>query len=185
MRRALTLIEMIFSMIIIAVVFTIVPKIIFASNKAIALGMKEDALFNAYALMGSITKLAWDENTIISEGKILNTTDNTCSDYRVGGFLGSRNCIDSTLFASSIGLEGADYNDVDDYNGYLEPITLNGENRYNLGVTVAYGSTQEIKSINVSAQSHADNNKIKNFQSSFFYDSANLGQINIKKEQWQ
>jgi len=184
MRHGLTLIEMIFSMIIIATVFTVVPKIIFSSNKAIALSMKEDALFNAYALMGSISKLAWDENTLV-DGKNLNTADNTCSDYRIGGFLGSRNCIDSSLYASSIGSDGGDYDDVDDYDGYVEPITVGTENRYNLSTTVEYGTTQELKKITVTVASHADNNKIKNFQSSFFYYSANLGHIHIKKEQWQ
>jgi prepilin-type N-terminal cleavage/methylation domain-containing protein len=192
MRRGLTLIEMIFSMVIIAIVFTVVPKIIFASNKALMVSMKEDALFNAYALMGAITKLAWDENTLV-DGKILDTDENTCNDYRIGGFLASRNCIDSNLAASTLGSDGADYNDVDDYNGYSQSISVAGKNRYTMSTDVAYvnsaltavGGTSELKKITVTAASHSDNNKIKNFQSSFFYYSANLGQIHIKKEQWQ
>ncbi|MEA2111473.1 MAG: prepilin-type N-terminal cleavage/methylation domain-containing protein [Campylobacterota bacterium] len=185
MRKGLTLIEMIFSMVIIAIVFTIVPKIIFASNKSLQLSMKEDALFNAYALMGSITKLAWDENTLV-DGKILDTSAHTCNDYREGGFLGSRNCIDSDLAASTIGSDGGDHDDIDDYHGYLETVAVAGLNRYNLSTTVEYdATTPELKKITVRAASHADNNKIKNFQSSFFYHSANLGHIHIKKEQWQ
>ncbi len=184
MRKGLTLIEMIFSMVIIAVVFTVVPKIIFASNKALQVSMKEDALFNAYALMGSITKLAWDENTLI-DGKILDTSANTCNDYRLGGFLASRNCIDSDLGVSSLGSDGGDYDDIDDYNGYLEAVAVGSKNRYNLSSTVEFGTTQELKKITVTVASHPDNNKMKNFQSSFFYHSANLGHIHIKKEQWQ
>ncbi len=183
-RRALTLIEMIVTILIIAVVFTVVPKIIFASNKAITLSMKEDALFHAYVLIGSISKLAWDENTLTA-GKILSTTDHTCSDYRIGGFLGSRNCIDSALFASALGSEGGDADDIDDYNNYLEPISVGTQNRYNLSAAVTYTATQELKRITVTVASHAQNSKIKQFQSSFFYDSANLGQIQIKKEPWQ
>ena len=184
MRRALTLIEMIFTILIIAVVFTVVPKIIFASNKAMALSMKEDGLFHAYVLIGSISKLAWDENTLVS-GKILSTTSHTCNDYRVGGFLGSRNCIDSTLIASSIGSEGGDADDIDDYDGYLEPIGSGTLNRYNLSSSITYSPTQELKKITVTVASHPENKRMPNFQSSFFYDSANLGHVQIKKEQWQ
>ncbi len=181
MRRALTLIEMIVTILIIAVVFTVVPKIIFASNKAMALSMKEDGLFHAYVLIGSISRLAWDENTLVA-GKILNTTSHTCNDYRVGGFLGSRNCIGSALTASSIGSDGGDADDIDDYDGYLEAI---GSNRYNLSSNITYTSTQELKKISVIVTSHPDNKRMPNFQSSFFYDSANLGHVQIKKEQWQ
>jgi hypothetical protein len=154
--------------------------------------MKEDALFNAYALMGAITKLAWDENTLV-DGKILDTDENTCSDYRVVGFLASRNCIDSDLSASAIGSDGGDYDDIDDYDGYSESITVGTKNRYTLTTQVNYvdpslasvGGTSELKKITVTIASHSDNNKMKNFQSSFFYYSANLGHIHIKKEQWR
>ncbi|RUM61941.1 MAG: hypothetical protein DSZ03_07675 [Sulfurimonas sp.] len=184
MRRALTLIEMIFTILIIAVVFTVVPKIIFASNKAMALSMKEDALFHAYVLIGSISRLAWDENTLVA-GKILRTTEHTCTDYRIGGFVGSRNCINTTLSASTLGSEGGDADDIDDYNGYLEPISVGTLNRYNLSATIAYGASKEIKRITATVAAHPDNNRLQNFQSHFFYDSANLGHVQIKKEQWQ
>ncbi len=184
MRHALTLIEMIVTILIIAVVFTVVPKIIFASNKAMALSMKEDALLHAYVLIGSVSKLPWDENTQVA-GKILSTADHTCNNYRIGGFLGSRNCMGATLYTSTLGPDGGDADDIDDYDGYLEPISVGTQNRYNLLVSVTYTSTQELKKITVTAASHPDNNKMHGFQSSFFYDSANLGQIQIKKEQWQ
>ncbi len=191
MRKGLTLIELILSMMIISVVFSVIPKIMFASNKSLELSMKEDALFNAYALMGSITKLDWDENTT-TDGKILDTGANSCNDYRVGGFTGSRNCIDSDLIASTIGLEGSDYNDIDDYNDYDENITVGSKNRYTISVSVEYvdsnyasvGGSEELKEIISTVASHSDNKKIGNFQSSFFYHSANLGHTQIKKEQW-
>ena len=192
MRKGLTLLELIFSMVIIGVVFTVVPKIIFASNKSMELSIKEDALFNAYSLMGSILKLTWDENTI-SKGKILDTDANACEDNRTGGFSGSRNCIDSSDAATDIGREDSYYNDIDDYDGYDENITVGGKNRYKISVAVNYvddnyvssANKEELKEINVTVASHTDNKKLNGFKSSFFFHSANLGHIQIKKEQWK
>ncbi len=201
MRKGLTLIELIFSMVIIAIVFTIVPKIIFASNKTLQLSKKEDALFNAYSLMGSIVKLPWDENTTVSDGKILDTDKTDCnasSGYRVGGFIGSRNCIDSNLRASSIGSDSGDYDDIDDYSGKTTNVNMNIEgvdkNIYNINVSVEYVennylsvvalNTSELKKIKTIVYPGADNNKMVGFQSSFFYYSANLGHIQIKKRVW-
>ena len=188
MRKGMTLVELIFSMVIISIVFSIVPKIIFASNKSMETSMKEDALFNAYTLLGSITKLAWDEETY-THGEILNTDTNTCNDKRVGGFFGSRNCKEtSNESASAIGQENGsdDYNDIDDYSVYDEDI-----GKYKLNVDVSYvdnsynstAGTSELKEIKVTVESNSA--KTTGFKSSFFYHSANLGHIQIKKEIWQ
>ena len=196
MHKGLTLIELIFSMMIIAVVFTIIPKIVFVSNKSLELSKKEDALFNAYSLMGSINRLSWDDNTINSGGKILDTSDNSCDDRRIGGFLGSRNCIESDLSASSIGIEGSDFNDIDDYDGSTTDVnaTINGSNKniYDINTTVAYvendytssANTKELKEVKTTVYSGADNNKMTGFKASFVYFSANLGHIQIKKRAW-
>jgi prepilin-type N-terminal cleavage/methylation domain-containing protein len=193
MRKGLTLIELIFSMLIIAVVFSVVPKIIFASNKSIELSVKEDALFNAYSMICSIVKLDWDENTL-NEGKVLDTDSHDCSDYRVGGFKGSRNCLDTSDSASAIGREDSDYNDIDDYYDYNETVQVGGKNRYVLKVDINYvdanysstgSNTDELKEINVTVSTHSDNAKTQGFKSSFFFYSANLGHIQIKKEQWK
>jgi prepilin-type N-terminal cleavage/methylation domain-containing protein len=185
MRRGLTLIELIFSMVIIAIVFTVVPKIIFASNKSLQLGIKEDALFNAVTLIGSIAKLPWDENTIVSNGGILDAGGVTCNDYRQGGFEGSRNCLDndgsSTWDVSpTMGREGSVYNDVDDYHNNIQ-VTSGGRIDYNLSTTVVHNG--DIKRIKVTV-STSDKRLGNSFQSSFFYDSANLGHIQINKRTW-
>jgi len=181
---------------IIAVVFTIIPKIVFVSNKSLELSKKEDALFNAYSLMGSINRLPWDDNTINSGGKILDTSDNSCDDRRIGGFLGSRNCIESDLSASTIGIEGSDFNDIDDYDGSTTDVntTINGSNKniYDINTTVVYvennynssANTKELKEIKTTVYSGADNNKMTGFKASFVYFSANLGHIQIKKRAW-
>ena len=184
MRRGLTLIELIFSMIIIAIVFTIVPKIIFASNKSLELSIKEDALFNALTLTNMIYKLPWDPNTILSEVIILNKTPNDCnatSNYRVGGFKGSRNCIDSSYSSTSPipNNSGATtWENINDYNGYNESQTQG--RAYGLSVNVSY-TDDNVKHIVTTVKGGV---KMANFQSSFFYDSSNLGNININRRAW-
>jgi hypothetical protein len=175
-------------MVIIAIVFTVVPKIIFVSNKTLELTVKEDGMYEAISLLGSISRLPWDENTVLSNGKILHTDDNDCNDdsgYRVGGFIGSRNCIDSEYNASSLplGLEGNYYNDIDDYNGkddYNESSSSGKD--YNLSTTVTYDANNDnIKKVVVTVKGGA---KTGNFQTSVFYESANLGYIQINKRAW-
>ena len=184
MRKGLTLIELIFSMVIIAIVFTVIPKMIFASNKAIALSIKEDGMYEAISLIGSISKLPWDENTTQSGGKILHTTTNDCDSatgYRIGGFVGSRNCIDSDYNVSTtLGTDANDNtykDDVDDYIDYDQNSTQ-GRN-YNLKVDI--NNTNNIKTIKVIVKGGA---KTGNFQTSVFYESANLGYIKINKRAW-
>ena len=196
MRKGMTLIELILSMVIISIVCSIVPKIIFASNKSMELSMKEDALFNAYSLMGSILKLNWDENTS-KNSNILDTNVNTCNDYRVGGFKGSRNCIDDDNTSSTIGQDTGsdDYNDIDDYDQNTTEVNNWKGNLYDINISVNYvdnsymdhnkTKSQELKEINVTVFPGTDNKKMKGFKASFFYHSANLGHIQIKKEQWK
>ncbi len=182
MRTGVTLIELIFSMVIIAIVFTVVPKIIFASNKSLQLGMKEDALYNALSLMYEITALPWDEATRISGGKIVNAGGLTCSaatGYRDGGFIGSRNCLGGAPTAI-FGLEDADRNDIDDFDGYGTSTK---------GSRVLYALSSEVlqvgdrKNVRVLVET-TDPRTGSNFQSSFFYDSANIGEIDIKRRYW-
>jgi len=195
MRKGLTLIELILSMLIISIVFSVVPKIIFASNKSMASSMKEDALFNAYTLLGTIYRLTWDENTL-KDGDILDTNESSaCNNLRVGGFSGSRNCEDSDDSATEINREDSNYNDIDDYYDYNETITVAGNNKYQLSVDIYYvdenytnhskTDSKELKEINITVAAHSDNKQMKSFKSSFFYHSPNLGLIPIKKMQWK
>ncbi len=189
MKRAFTLIELIFSIVIIAIVFTVVPKLMFSTTKTIELSIKEDALFSAVALMGEIVRLPWDENTIVSEGKILDTDANSCNNYRIGGFKGSRNCIDSDLAATPKGSFGSSgiYGDIDDFAAYADT-TEGGRVAYTITAAVEYvdkdftptAGSDEVKKVEVKVGSTG---KTK-LSSSFFYYSANLGQIQINKRAW-
>ena len=187
MRNALTLIELIFSMVIIAIVFSIIPKMIFASNKTLALSVKEDGMYEAISLIGSISRLPWDENTTQSGGKILHTDTDDCNSstgYRIGGFIGSRNCIDSDYNSSDIlGQENGsdDYNDIDDYNdeGNYSETSSSGKD-YNLTTVVSYVD-DNVKRVVVTVKGGA---KTGHFKTTVFYESANLGYIKINKRTW-
>ena len=186
-KNAFTLVELIFSIVIIAIVFTVVPKLMFATTKTMEISIKEDGLFAAMALIGSITRLPWDENTILTNGQIIGGTcndTNTPEYYRIGGFLGSRDCLDydgSSVWdvSSPMGQENgaSDFNDIDDYHGY-NTSTLNGRVQYDLDVNVT--NTGDIKDVNVKVSS---TNKTT-LCSSFFFYSANLGHIQINKRAW-
>ncbi len=188
-KPAFTLVELIFSIVIISLVFTVIPKLLFVTTKTMEVSIKEDGLFAAMSMMGDIVRLSWDENTIISGGKILDTDANTCTDRRIGGFIGSRNCLNSSAAATPSGsFAGAEpFGDIDDYHGYSSA-TTNGRVDYNLNVDVAYvqpnfsvtGGTDEVKEVTVSVTSTGKTNLC----SSFFYHSANLGHIQINKRAW-
>lgn len=125
MRNGLTLIELILSMVIIGVVFTVIPRLVISMNQSASVTIKEEAMYNALAQIGMIISLPWDNNNT-QNGQILRVTHgngayecNTSSGYRIGGFVGGRNCIGASgidFNASGPGQEDAVYNDVDDYH---------------------------------------------------------------------
>lgn len=183
MRRAFTLIELIFSMLIIAIAFSVIPKFILASNKTMQLGIKEDALFNAVSQIAMISRLPWDQNTIDTNGSILHSTGGlACNQYRIGGFKGSRNCINSGGLGASavLGPEDGNFNDLDDYNAH-HVLTKNGRVAYAIDTVVTQNG--DIKNVVVTVS--ADSEKLGGqFSSHFFYDSANLGHVQINRRFW-
>ena len=122
--------------------------------------------------------------------KNTDTDVNTCTDYRVGGFVGSRNCIGSSAAATpkaSFGSAGTVYDDVDDYDGYTTT-TVGGRVPYSLDVDVNYvdlnfnpaGGSHEVKEVSVNVNATGKTNLC----SSFFYYSTNLGHVQINKRAW-
>ncbi len=187
MRKGLTLIELIFSMVIIGIVFTVIPKLIISMNQSAQLTVKEEAMFNAMAMMGAIINLPWDNNNTQND-QILNVTDGVLNydcnisnakggalGYRQGGFVGGRDCRalqDGTYdfnASASLGQESAnEFNDIDDYHGNV--VTTSAcTNLYELSSTVKYvnedtdintpaGKTSNAKMISVKVK-YADTNK--------------------------
>lgn len=215
MRRALTLIELILAMVIIAIVFTVIPRLIHAMNQTSKTAQHEEAMYNALTLMGAIINLPWDNNNTKND-QILQVTAgnsaydcNTTSGYRIGGFVGGRNCIESPGIdynASILGLEDTNINDVDDY-----ALPLNADNNcsrsagkmlYTLTPIVTYvtdplpsnrlqlgdtnasmGVKTNTKHVLVRVGYHTDN-KLSGCITALEYHAFNIGQIHINSRNW-
>lgn len=212
MRKALTLIELIFTVVIIALVFTVVPKMILSLKKSDSFAIQQDALFNGISLIHMISNLSWDENNTKSND-ILSTHSsyfdcNSSHDYyRVGGFKGSRNCKNS-LNAGALGSEGEtefiSYNDIDDFNNFERNSTNLLKYGFHVKVkyiddTIVYSNQEAIIDLNSSEAGDTTNLKFidlnisyqgqrgtKGVQiSQFNYTAANIGKIIFYKRVWQ
>ncbi len=99
MRRAFTMIELIFAIVVIAVVMLTIPMMIQVNNKALEVSAAQEAIFLVSAVLSETTTLIWDDNslegtaTAVSLSKILDVgavgstygrTD-VNSSIRVGG----------------------------------------------------------------------------------------------------
>ncbi len=210
MRKGLTLIELILSMVIIAIVFTVIPRLIMSMNQSAQTTIKEEAMFNAMAQMGAIINLPWDNNNT-QNSQILNVTQNNIYDcntssasggplgYRIGGFVGGRNCralIDGTYSfnASVIGKEDANYNDIDDYDANITTPDIQCSDGtlksldYNITTSVYYVSDPSVTGsimLSNTLSTPTTNTKYvavkKGSCTIFEYHSFNIGQMDIKK----
>ncbi len=146
MRRSLSLIELIFSMVIIGIAFSVLPKILQVSAKSAQKSLKEEAFYNAVALMGLIKSLPWDEKNNDFDDILL--TDGAgeyrCAKrwggyYRQGGFVGSRSCA-HRIGATSIGDDGDSIpDDIDDFDAkVIEAASKSKKRLYELMVSVKF-----------------------------------------------
>jgi len=219
MRKGLTLIELILSMVIIGIVFTVIPKLVMSMNQGTQVTMKEEAMYNAMAQMGMILNLPWDNNkTQNSQILTVNTGDvaydcNTTSGYRIGGFIGGRNCIAPSGIsynASAIIKEDNESNDIDDFHDTNITADKNCsgvvKGIYKIGTTVTYLSDPSsigVADLNLSTQAASSNSKRiwirvgygpdhklydsanpNNCITSLEYHSFNIGHIQINSRNW-
>ena len=156
MKKSFSLIELIFTIVIIALVFTTVPRIVYVTNNSFKFTLKEDGIFNMMAKIMDISFREWDENDTTSYDILLTGNSNVleCNGsatfpqdaLRIGGFYSgkqySRIC-PNKLYASKIGPDSGetsedDYDDVDDFNGTEDNATKNGKTRYILYISDGY-----------------------------------------------
>jgi len=204
-KNALTLIELIFTIVIIAVVFSVIPRIIYVSNESLKFSKKEDAVFNMMAKMMDISLKEYDYNNTLYDDILLahNPAENIldCNDstgYRMGGFIGSRNC-KNKIIESDIPLnESGEYDYIEGYNGVEENLSF-GHTLYVLKIRVGYTdewNAYHNRNLSFNFTSKMDNNKTnikriyitistkdKNISSVSYY-SANIGHIKINKVRW-
>ena len=207
MRRGLSLIELIFTIVIIAIVFTVIPKVILSLNKADSFAVRQDALFNGVSMISMISKLPWDEvNTNSSDVLHVDSANFTCSTTtfrRVGGFIGSRNCEQN--LTSSLGTDGEssydNYNDFDDFrsenNVTAEPyrletkvtylsdnFTLNGTKlTFDLSSESETNSSTNLKKLDVVVYYAGKRGEHRQL-TQFGYVSSNIGQMILNKRSW-
>lgn len=211
MRNALTLIELILSMVIIGIVFTVIPRLVQSMNQSTQTTIKEEAMYNAMAQIGMIINLPWDENNTAHD-QILSVTNgdavydcNATSGYRIGGFVGGRNCIKPIGInynaSAVIGKEDAEFNDIDDYDGNITiakaSCSTSSKNLYNIGTTVVYvpdngigipTGTTNAKTVQVKVGYHSDNKLFDatkaNCIANLNYTAYNIGHIQINSRPW-
>ena len=215
-RSAFSIIELIFTIVIIAIVFTVIPKIVFSLSKSDSFAIKQDALFNGVSLMSHISKLPWDNNNTTND-KILRTQSGKfdCNQsnnfYRIGGFVGSRNCLGNDDYnASAIAKEDDFYNDIDDFNGYETNTSYDEGELYGLHTRVSYiddkniirydyGNQSATVSLDANISTTSTNIKAIDINityqgkkvtkrgksiSQFKYHATNIGQTYVRKRMW-
>lgn len=218
MRKGLTLIELILSMVIIGIVFTVIPRLIMSMNQGAQTTLKEEAMYNAMAQMGMILNLPWDNNNT-QNTQILSVTAgdpayecNTTSGYRIGGFIGGRNCIAPagiSYNAGAIGKEDGESNDIDDFNSTDINVTKNcsGGAKGLFGINTIVRYVDDPASIGMATlsnnpaanQSNTKHIEVKvglgtenkfydvskqNCITSLHYHSFNIGNIQINSRNW-
>ena len=158
MKKSFSLIELIFTIVIIAFVFTVVPKVIYTTNKTFEFSLKEDGIFNMMTKMMDISLLDWDENNTQYYDILLTHNGNDVLEcgkntepkkMRIGGFysgeLYSRICPNDQNI-SHIGIDDnegdeSDFDDVDDYDNNKTNATKKSgrkKERYTIYITVGY-----------------------------------------------
>ena len=147
-HRGFTLIEIIFTIVIMAGVFAVIPKILMIASKNESFAMKQDAYLNAISLTKLASSLAWDEvNTqsldVLTTANSPILCDNTTQFIRKGSFLSTnaRSCNDAlsaSTIASEEGTNYLDFDDIDDFDKTTTNVTENGVNRYMIDTNVTY-----------------------------------------------
>jgi prepilin-type N-terminal cleavage/methylation domain-containing protein len=214
MRKGLTLIELILSMVIIGIVFTVIPRLIMSMNQSTQTTIKEEAMYDAMAQMGLIINLPWDNNNTQNPQILTVNSGNTAYDcnitsgYRIGGFVGGRNCIETIAYnAGPIGKEDAESNDIDDYHDTNLTADKNcsatlKKGLYAIGTTVLYvddpaATGTATLSTNPKAANQYSNTKYilvrvgygsdsqhKGCITALQYHSFNIGNIQINSRNW-
>jgi hypothetical protein len=192
MRKALTLLELILSIVIVSSVFTVIPKYLSVLERSDTLRIIEEGIFTELTLAAHIAALPWDQHTIDRDGAILSASGVECNSstgpqeegyYRVGGFVGSRNCIgwensDAWKPTDSVDI-GNGYDDIDDYDGYGERVeSKRGD--YDLNVSVSRSG--DTKRVDVTIE--AVDEKRGLFKNEITFESVNLGWVQINGSVW-
>jgi type II secretory pathway pseudopilin PulG len=140
--KAFTLIELIFSIVIIGITFMTIPQIIAVSTNSISLTYESKGLYNAIAQMQLVLSRAWDQNSETANYDVLETGTGvlTCTGPERNGFYTDdgfhRKCDDTFTTATAIGMEDAFLDDIDDYDSDSESVGVG--QTFDINTTVTY-----------------------------------------------
>ncbi|WP_041962550.1 type II secretion system protein [Sulfurospirillum cavolei] len=136
MRSAMSLIELVFTIVIMGIAVMSLPLILTQVQRNDAFAMQQEAILAAKAKIGDILMYEWDErsfNSTAQRSYVLDTTNGGDAELRRVGITNMRlghisaenrrKFFDVNTTASAIGADAGDLDDVDDFNG-LPPTTL-------------------------------------------------------------
>jgi len=147
-KRAFSMIELIFAIIVISIVMLAIPALFSTSSQSLEEIIKKDAIFYSYYQLGNILTYPWDENStqglrtvaINANGDSeLIATKASDHHYRVVAVSREINLSKNASFP--LQKEGSRIDDIDDFNGYS--IAINKSSKefkldMNLTIYVAY-----------------------------------------------
>lgn len=182
-RYAFTMIELIFALVIMGVVFITLPMILINNSSNVERNLIQEAIFASSTKLGQILSYTWDENSIdsavsLSASHVLNTPGGDvelnrvgASDFRIGHFvqdLHRRMTPNSAQRnATAIGAEVVgEMNDIDDFHnaGTTELISFTNDagykKTYRIKTTVAYVTDEAIYNANTINFTFNDNTSV-------------------------
>lgn len=160
-RYAFTMIELIFALVIMGIVFLTLPLILINDSSSVEQNLIQEAVFASSAKLGQVLTYPWDENspdpgTTLTASNVLRTQTATptvfdrvgTSDFRVGHIIQplhrrlTPNSAERNA-STPLGADGGDLDDLDDFHGTTEtliPTTSTGgyKKNYQITTTVSY-----------------------------------------------
>ena len=147
MKKGFTLIELIFTIVILAITTMAIPRIVAQTTELNALAIKEELVYNAKALMSRVSKAQWDSayagdatcggdascmKRILSVNPSIKLPDNSTIEARPGILNeASRREVSAQAPATKgqfgregISFGGGRYNDIDDYDQFTTDIRV-------------------------------------------------------------
>ena len=175
-RHAFTMIELIFALVIMAVVFVSLPLILVNNQNSLEDNLVQESIFLASSKMNQALTFQWDQNSsqtgvgTLSTSDVLDVTngpvalDRSTSDYRIGHFQEDKHRrmtpIGNPRSANTIGIEVAGvFDDIDDFDSLNNHniITTTDEDgykkQYRADVNVSYVNDNNF----INATSYASN----------------------------
>ena len=161
-RHAFTMIELIFALVIMGVVFITLPLILLRNANSLEDNLIQESIFLTSTKLNQLLTFQWDNSSsaagmsVVSTSDVINVTSATPglgrvgnSDFRVGHFRESNRRrmtpVSAQRAAGANGLEGAIFDDVDDFNGLTNVELISGatsqagyKKAYRADVNVSY-----------------------------------------------